>query len=921
MEDTNFDEGSLVHGSRDNRIAYIRTNRGEVLRSIDNGNFSLITLPTIMEGINKTLGMISRIARGALMPDGTYMMYMWSAVAERTPNYRQMIWRTCDGGSSFQLLPILSYSIDSIIPHPVFPSTAIATQFTAVPSRTQLLKTIDAGATFIPIFKPLVYGPRVLWAPTPSHPYRLIVPATLGITTASSAFWNNKVLQSDNFFDDYRVLVDRVHYWRVTLVEQASASQFSRRTVLIDQQESSIASFSNSSLPRETWPTDGPPEATMHVFASRFPSPNNYNQLNVEITRDAGYTYEFPSSAWQKTFFPRGGYYKSDPYGYQVYSVQENTTYVLAFNRDEQHDLYRIERQVNSDLSTFLLLRDHRPNTFVESQQLPGTMIADQLHRINETERTGAIHSVVSGNKGASWQVLYAPSSNAITPLYLTLTGVNNLSPLIYSAPNGIGSIFVTATVVNETQLNLPLKYSAQIRPPVSTYFTNDGGFTWKEIGEGYHVPEFAANGAMWVTAKQGDLSDSVNFSLDDGLSWREFRFSDFPIRIYNIRVASDYNSRAVLVHAVRTWAEAHPAPPSPPLEPMEANSTAPDSSPMETSPLEPTAGEDMPHTDSPSVNPTVPTAIPQPSSSPLLDSPYVVDPFTPSNDSEPTVPPVQPWRFESFLITLDFSKSFPLCDESHLETWIPVDAHGRGRCTMGEKLTFKRRKKGAFCFPQPSPSEDQSGHTWPILVSRDPCECTAEDYECAPCFQRNEENGLCQFSCGLESSSFLSQYGSIPWKHSVCDHNSNGFYEWPDSAAFAHRKVEGTKCRGNPVLLGNAIVPCKYAPEIPTPENPPTKPPFSISSQTRRTLEIVFITGGIIFGGFIVIRFFPYIRSGIGLVMGCLIPSRDDGAFGDMDFQDFDLDLEPEEVELDEIPVAETTTSSEEDEPNMDQD
>lgn len=967
LNDTTFEEDSLFFGSVDNRIVYIRTNKGDVYRSGDYGHeFSLCTNQTIWPSLNLTNSRIWRMMRGAAMPDGTYAMYFWSGLSDSNAGYRQMLWTTFDGGLTFHLRPSVPNQVETVLPHPYFPGVAIAQQRTSSGLKVQLFATSDAFQTTRRIFEPHVVPNRFSWAVSATHPHRLIAGVTLGITSASSAFWNSKVLQTDNYFADYRILMDHVQDWSTVVLPSSTSIIGTPIPPFTTNPQPPSGLTTNSTIFPQIWPASETFGTQLRAAAIRFPSASDYYRTAMEVATEPGYTWERPANSWKKVVLPRLGYYNKAPQGMRTNWIEPSSNYVTVwdpglYGGNTVNTLFRIDTNLTS-LESVSILPKFKSNDLVQFSPIPGSLIANQYLTTSTDTWTGAHFSFLTGNAGARWQRLMAPYQNGTVPKNLVLTGFTNPGPFMYSIPSALGQLFVSATELIPTETHA-LNFSGPYRARVGTYFTNDAGYTWQKLGPGYLVPEFAANGALAIFARTGVLSDTVVFSLDDGQTWREYQLPNITVRFYNIRVAHDYNSRVLLIHGIRSYFDIYPPPVAPlvdipqpppdedpafldPSSPNVTNSTEPQT--MEPN-QEPSTEPSTPPIASPSSAPSVPPDLTPPSnytpiedSSPDTNMTSAPDMSTEpaSNETAPVEPPPQeppspPFSWESSLIALDFSQSFPLCNESDYEPWTPTDEYGEARCTLGEKIVFKRRKSGHFCFPMPPPDEDQSHYQWPIIVSRTPCECTHDDYECAPCFERNFRTGGCDFVCGLESQTFLSQYGNVPLRPNSCLSTPSGSYSWAGSASLAHKLNPQSKCRVSPLAtlaFRDADIPCAYAPSHSNPSPSPIASPSGLSTQARRTLLIIGVGVPILVVGLLLGFHYNRVIDAALYVFDLIMPRQ----LEQMEMADFDLDEHMREierqvaeahremderngVELQPLARLDPTTSSDEDEALLD--
>jgi hypothetical protein len=80
------------------------------------------------------------------------------------------------------------------------------------------------------------------------------------------------------------------------------------------------------------------------------------------------------------------------------------------------------------------------------------------------------------------------------------------------------------------------------------TFLSRDAGFTWEEVHKDAHLWEFGDSGSILVMANDEEPTDHVLFSTDEGLNWREYKFSDEKMRIQSIiTVPSDTSRRFIL--------------------------------------------------------------------------------------------------------------------------------------------------------------------------------------------------------------------------------------------------------------------------------------------------------------------------------------------------------------------------------------
>lgn len=77
------------------------------------------------------------------------------------------------------------------------------------------------------------------------------------------------------------------------------------------------------------------------------------------------------------------------------------------------------------------------------------------------------------------------------------------------------------------------------------TFLSRDAGLTWEEVHKDAHLWEFGDSGSVLVMANDEEPTDHVMYSLDEGKTWHEYRFSDEKVRVKVIvTVPSDTSRR-----------------------------------------------------------------------------------------------------------------------------------------------------------------------------------------------------------------------------------------------------------------------------------------------------------------------------------------------------------------------------------------
>lgn len=80
------------------------------------------------------------------------------------------------------------------------------------------------------------------------------------------------------------------------------------------------------------------------------------------------------------------------------------------------------------------------------------------------------------------------------------------------------------------------------------TFLSRDAGFTWEEVHKDAHLWEFGDSGSVLIMANDEVATDHVLYSTDEGSSWREYKFTDEPMRVKAIVTVPEDTSRKFIL-------------------------------------------------------------------------------------------------------------------------------------------------------------------------------------------------------------------------------------------------------------------------------------------------------------------------------------------------------------------------------------
>ncbi|KAE9396840.1 Oligoxyloglucan reducing end-specific cellobiohydrolase [Gymnopus androsaceus JB14] len=190
--------------------------------------------------------------------------------------------------------------------------------------------------------------------------------------------------------------------------------------------------------------------------------------------------------------------------------------------------------------------RDERG--YVDFEKMIGL---DGIALINIRTLSGrkTIASRITHNDGSTWKPLKPPTLDSqgnsyacsSTSCSLHVHGYTERPDprATYSSPSVVGLIMAVGNVGESLA-----SYTES-----DTFLSRDGGFTWEEVHKDAHLWEFGDSGGILIMANDEEPTDHVLFSINEGIDWREYKFTDEKIRVKSIvTVPSDTSRRFILM-------------------------------------------------------------------------------------------------------------------------------------------------------------------------------------------------------------------------------------------------------------------------------------------------------------------------------------------------------------------------------------
>lgn len=165
--------------------------------------------------------------------------------------------------------------------------------------------------------------------------------------------------------------------------------------------------------------------------------------------------------------------------------------------------------------------------------------------------KTKKLVTRITHNDGGRWKPIAPPAKDSLGQPYactstacaLHIHGYTERSDprATYSSPSAVGLMMAVGNVGHSLA-----PYSES-----DTFLTRDGGFTWEEISKDAHTWEYGDQGSILILVNDEGPTDKVKYTLDEGLTWKEYVFGDTPIRVTSIVTVPDDTSRKFILFGI----------------------------------------------------------------------------------------------------------------------------------------------------------------------------------------------------------------------------------------------------------------------------------------------------------------------------------------------------------------------------------
>ena len=251
----------------------------------------------------------------------------------------------------------------------------------------------------------------------------------------------------------------------------------------------------------------------------------------------------------------------------RAYTVLDSSTHAVFLHvtvNNEKGQEYGSIIKSNSNGTSYTLSLSHvnRDDVgFVDFEKMQGIQgvamvnVVDNVEAV-ESGKDKKLKSMITHNDGAEWTLIPPPAKDRDGNKF-SCVGKSDLATeqcslhfhsyterydkhATFSSPSAIGLMLAVGNV------------GEHLKPregdDTHTFITRDGGITWAAIRKGSYLWEYGDQGSIILICEQAKPTQVVYYTLDEGKTWVEYKFSDIDMIIQQITTTPSDSSRNFLL-------------------------------------------------------------------------------------------------------------------------------------------------------------------------------------------------------------------------------------------------------------------------------------------------------------------------------------------------------------------------------------
>lgn len=317
----------------------------------------------------------------------------------------------------------------------------------------------------------------------------------------------------------------------VTIV--TSDDFFEEDVTMLESEVSAFITMSEYIILREKDQTTGGVKPLISVDGKRFE--NAHFPYKFHEGHESKYT-ALDSSTHALNLFVETEEGADRHYGSIIKSNSNGTYFVLSASN------------VNADKEPYV--------DFEKVAGLEGFELINVVTNPGKGEKTKKLQTKISRNDGAEWGYLAPPSKDLDGKSYSCSSKGDKSCALHihhYTERDDKRKTFAAATAVG---LMFGIGNVGPILGDIKeadTFMTSDGGITWRNVKKGHWTWQYGDQGSIIVLVERAThgskaTTDMVSYSIDEGNTWTDYKFSEDKVTVLDITTLSSGTSRNFLL-------------------------------------------------------------------------------------------------------------------------------------------------------------------------------------------------------------------------------------------------------------------------------------------------------------------------------------------------------------------------------------
>lgn len=182
---------------------------------------------------------------------------------------------------------------------------------------------------------------------------------------------------------------------------------------------------------------------------------------------------------------------------------------------------------------------------------LEGVLVANSVSNPNAKEEK-QLQTRISFNEGSEWHFLVPPAVDVDGKKYLCVGRPLSKCALhlqgFTERPDYRDTFLSTSAIGYLLGVGNVGEYLGS--SSLSTFFSSDGGITWKEVRKGRYMWEFGDRGTILLLVDAENPTNEVIYSSDDGQTWKLYTFTDLPVQVWDLATVPSDTARKFLIFA-----------------------------------------------------------------------------------------------------------------------------------------------------------------------------------------------------------------------------------------------------------------------------------------------------------------------------------------------------------------------------------